>query len=167
MARQYECECMSCGVRRTIAFREEPYPKPKATFLYPCPTCGQKTNHCRVMTRETRAEWKRERQEEELRDSIVRKCEELGIRCRFLYQSVIVTTPLADWCFDYHQSLISLYHESTIKRKVRTGDVAKSHLQFAKRKMKPLDVIDYIAAHHAWRSEQSTEEGKNLSRHGG
>ena len=100
------------------------------------------------------AELRREQQEEELRDSIVRKCEELGFKCRFLYQSVIVTTPLADWCFDYHQSKITLYHESSIKINFKTGDYAKSHLQFANRKMKPLEVIDYIAAHDAWRSEQ-------------
>lgn len=158
MPRHYECECMSCGVQRAIALGEEPYPKPKDTFLFPCPTCGDKTNHCRVMTRKTIAELRREQQEEDLRNSIVQKCEELGFGCRFLYQSVVVTTQLADWCFDYHQSKITLYHESTVKINFETGNYAKSHLQFANRKMKPLDVIDYIAAHDAWRSEKNAQQ---------
>lgn len=77
---------------------------------------------------------------------------------RFLYQSVIVTTPLADWCFDYHQRKITLYHESTIKINFATGDFVKSHLQFANRKMTPLEVIDYIASHDAWRAGKNTTQ---------
>lgn len=156
MPRHYECECMSCGTKRTIEFCEEPYPKPKDTFLNPCPICGDKTNHTRAMTKKTLAELHREQAEEALRSSIVQKCDELGFKCRFLYQSVIVTTHLADWSFDYHQSRITLYHESTIKVNFETGNYAKSHLQFANRKMKPLEVINYIASHDAWRSEQLT-----------
>jgi len=160
LPRHYECECMSCGVQRTIAFQEEPFPKPKDTFLYPCPTCGDRTNHTRVMNRKTLAELRREQQEEELRSSIVEKCATHGFTCRFLYQSVIVTTPIADWCFDYHQRKITLYHESTIKINFATGDYAKSHLQFANRKMSPLDVIEYIASHDAWRAEKNPQKDK-------
>ena len=73
------------------------------------------------------------------------------IACLWFISSIC----LADWCFDYHQSRITLYHESTVKINFETGDYAKSHLQFANRKMKPLDVIDYIAAHDAWRAEKN------------
>ena len=155
MPRQYECECLNCGVQHSIVFRDEPYPRPLAVFLYPCPNCGGTTNHSRVMTRKTLAELHREQQEEVLRNSIVQKCAEFGFKCRFLYQSVIVTTQLSDWCFDYHQSRITLYHESTIKINFESGNYAKSHLQFTNKKMKPLEVIDYIAAHDAWRVGQS------------
>lgn len=157
MPRQYECECLTCGGKRTIAFHVEPYPKPEEIFPYHCPDCGVQTNHTRSMTRKTLAEMRRAQREEELRRSITQKCEALGFQCRFLYQSVIVTTPLADWFFDYHQSRITLYHESTAKINFETGDYVKSHLQFANRKMTPTDVIDYIAEHDAWRAAQQTQ----------
>ena len=155
MPRHYQCECMNCRTQRTIAFQAEPYPKPKDTFMFSCPSCGRISNHCRVMTKKTIAELRREQQEEELRNSIIHKCEESGFKCRFLYQSVIITTPIADWCFDYHQSRITLYHKSTVKINFETGNYAKLHLQFAHRKMKPLEVIAYISAHDAQRAEQA------------
>lgn len=80
-----------------------------------------------------------------LRQSIADRCAELGFRCRFLYQSVIVMTPLSDWCFDYHERKITLYHESTVKINFATGDYAKAHMQFHARKMTPLVVLSYIA----------------------
>lgn len=78
-----------------------------------------------------------------------------GFLYRFLYQSVIITTQLSDWCFDYHQSAITLYHESTIKINFETGNFAKAHVQFRNQKMSVPEVIDYIAAHDDWRASQN------------
>lgn len=152
--RQYECMCRVCEGKHQIAFRGEPYPDLEDVFLRDCPFCKEKTKHTRVLTRRAAAELRRKQQEEDLRASIAEQCAAHGFQCRFLYQSVIVTTELADWCFDYHQPRITLYHESTVKRNFETGNFAKAHVQFSARKISPSDVIDYIAAHDAWRSEK-------------
>ena len=148
--RQYECECLKCGRKRQFAF-DEPYPKFGDTFPRFCTMCAADTVHTRTLKKKTAAELRTVERENALRQSIVDKCAEMGFQCRFLYQSVIVTTALSDWCFDYHKSKITLYHESTIKINFATGNYAKAHVQFNARKMKPLEVIEYIAAHDAWR----------------
>ncbi|MBQ6119967.1 MAG: hypothetical protein IJK98_12090, partial [Clostridia bacterium] len=76
-------------------------------------------------------------------------CSEKGFSCRFLYQSVIITTPLAAWSFDFHLPKKTLYHESTKKINFATGNYAKTHVQFRDRKMTVNEVIEYIAAHDA------------------
>ena len=76
-------------------------------------------------------------------------CSERGFSCHFLYQSVIIITPLAAWSFDYHLPKKTLYHESTIKINFATGDYAKTHVQFRDRKMTVNEVIEYITAHDA------------------
>lgn len=145
--RHYECECKRCGGRQQVAFHIEPYPEIGDVFLCDCNFCKEETEHTRALTRKAMTELRRKQQEDNLRNSIVQKCAEYGFQCRFHYQSVIITTALADWCFDYHQNRITLYHESTIKVNFKTGDYAKFHIQFANRKLSPPDVIDYIAAH--------------------
>lgn len=149
--RHYECECLNCGGKRQLAFREAPFPEIGESFLYVCPTCENTTEHIRVLTKKAAAELRRKQQEQDLRESITARCAEHGFQCRFLYESVIVTTNLSDWCFDYHKSRITLYHESTFKVNFATGDYAKSHVQFRDKKMTPLEVIDFIAEHDAWR----------------
>lgn len=156
--RQYECECTKCGNRRQITFHAEPYPEVGDVFDFCCSSCQEETQHTRSLTRKTMAELRRKQQETELRDSLVEKCQEYGFKCRFLYQSVIITTDLVDWCFDYHSSRITLYHESTIKVNFETGNYAKAHIQFADRKIKPLEVIDYIAAHDSWRAKRNCQK---------
>lgn len=151
--RHYECECLSCGDKRQVGFRAEPYPEIGSTFNYICPLCGKETPHTRVLTRKAASELRCRERENELRNSIVKKCSDYGFGCRFLHRSIIVTTDLADWCFDYHESRITLYHESTVKVNFKTGDYAKSHVQFSGRKISPLDVITYIADHDAWRAK--------------
>lgn len=153
--RQYECECLACGIKKQIAFKSEPYPQYGETFLKYCTACEADTSHTRALTKRTTAELRAVEREQALRQSIVSKCSEYGFQHRFLYQSVIITTPLSDWCFDYHQSRITLYHESTIKINFATGDYAKAHMQFQERKMTPLKVIEYIASHDTWRAAQS------------
>lgn len=108
----------------------------------------------RTLTRKTATELRRRQEEDNLRNSISDRAAQYGFQCRFLHQSVIVTTPLGDWCFDYHQSRVTLYHESTVKINFETGNYAKAHEQFSQRKMKPLEVIDYIASHEAWRQQK-------------
>lgn len=153
--RQYECKCLNCGRKRQIAFAE-PYPQFEETFTKYCASCAADTAHTRVLTKKTASELRAAAYENALRQSIIDKCIEKGFKCRFLYQSVIITTHLADWCFDYHETKITLYHESTVKINFATGDYAKAHVQFRERRMKPLEVIEYIAVHDAWRAEHPT-----------
>ena len=109
----------------------------------------------RVLTRKAAAELRRRQAEADLRQSILDRCAEYGFQCRFLYQSVIITTPLADWCFDYHTPKKTLYHESTNKINLVTGDYAKAHVQFRDRRMSSIEVIDYIADHDLWKAAQT------------
>lgn len=145
--RDYECECLECGKKSQILFKTEPYPEIGEIFLHKCKQCGKFGEHTRVITRRAAAELRRKKQEEDLRNSIAEKCKEKGFKCRFLYQSVIITTPVCDWSFDYHRSEITLYHESTVKINFANGHYAKSHVQFKDRKIKPLEVIEYISNH--------------------
>ena len=111
----------------------------------------------RVLTRKAAAELRRRQAEADLRRSILDRCAEHGFQCRFLYQSVIITTPLSDWCFDYHTVKKTLYHESTIKIHFATGDYAKAHVQFRDRRKSPIEVIDYIAGHDSWKAARARE----------
>ena len=77
-------------------------------------------------------------------------CKEHGFSCRFVYRSVVITTPLSDWCFDYHESRKTLWHESTVKINFETGDYAKAHCQLKNRKMTIAETISYIAKHEEW-----------------
>lgn len=155
--RHYQCECTECGTIRQILFSCEPYPELGEAFLFDCSCCHEQTQPVRSLTRKAVAELRRKQQEADLRASIVAKCEEYGFQHRFLYQSVIITTDLADWCFDYHEKRITLYRESTVKINLETGDYAKSHVQFCNRKITPMDVIDYIHRHDTWKASQQTK----------
>ena len=152
--REYLCECLNCHNQHPVRF-EEPFPKAGDVFEHVCKTCGCITKQTRVLTRKARAEMRTKEAERELRQSIVEKCESYGFQCRFLYESVIITTPISSWQFGYHSSRKTLRHESTVKINFETGDYAKTHEQFHDRKMSCAEVIDYIAAHDKWRQEQS------------
>ena len=149
--RQYLCECQKCKTKNNLQFSAEPYPEFEDQFDALCKVCGTKTPHRRVLTRKTRSELHRIQMENELRKSIANECAKHGFKHRFVGESVVITTPLADWCFDYHQSRITLYHESTIKINFETGNYSKAHCQFRDKKMKTLEVIEYIAAHEKWK----------------
>lgn len=133
--RQYECKCLACDNVIPIQFQEEPYPEYGETFQAYCKMCKSTTLHTRTLNKKTLAEIHRRQAEQELRQSIIDACKSHGFACRFLYQSVVITTNLADWCFDYHKSKITLYHESTVKINFETGVYAKAHKQFVERKM--------------------------------
>lgn len=107
MVRHYECECLICRAKSTLIFHEEPFPEVGQEFLYHCPSCGKETYYTRSMNKKAIAELHRKQQEEDMKRSIILKCDEYGFQYRFLYQSVIITTALADWCFDYHQRIPS------------------------------------------------------------
>lgn len=151
MTRHYECECSNCGKKRQLAFHEEPFPEIGEAFLFMCPICDTETEHTRVLTKKAAAELRRKQQEKDLQNAIIDQCTKFGFAYRFVYRSVIITTALSDWCFDYHQSKITLYHESTVKVNFSTMDYAKSHVQFENKKMTPFEVIEYIAKHDEWR----------------
>ena len=99
-----------------------------------------------VLTKKIAADLRRQEEERQLQESIVRKCESYGFFCRFLYRLVIITTPVSSWQFDYHESRKTLLHD------FQTGDPAKVHVQFSK-KMSINEVIDYIAAHDKWKQD--------------
>lgn len=153
--RHYECECLKCSTKAQIPFQAEPYPEIGDVFSRFCPTCSEETQMTRVLTRKAAAVLRRRQEEADLRQSILDRCAEYGFRCRFLYQSVIITTELSDWCFDYHSAKKTLYHESTTKINFATGDYAKAHIQFRDRRMTPIEVIDYIADHDSWKAAQN------------
>lgn len=106
---------------------------------------------------------RRRQEEEDLKKSISDQCARHGFTCRFLYQSVIITTPLADWCFDYHEKYKTLYHENTPNTKYLTGHYVKAHTQFNGKKMTVSAVIEYIASHEGWRAEQRSKTTKEKS----
>lgn len=153
--RNYECKCLDCGGITQVRFETEPYPEYGQEFLFYCKSCNREAFFSRTLTRKTANELKKKQAESDLQQSIVERCNHYGFQYRFLYQSVIVTTPLSDWCFDYHHNKITLYHESTTKINFATGDYAKAHVQFQNRSISPVEVIDYIASHDTWRAEQS------------
>ena len=151
--RQYLCECLKCRNQQSYFF-DEPFPSADDVFDRFCKSCGETTAQKRFLTRKARAEAHARQEEQALRQSILERCEYHGFQCRFLYESVIITTPASSWQFDYHKSRKTLRHESTIKVNLETGDYAKTHEQFRNRKMSCTEVIDYIAAHDNWRQEQ-------------
>ena len=104
----YECECTVCRAVRQIHFENGPYPEYGDLFSFYCSSCGAETPFTRVLTRKTRAEVRRRQAEQDLRNTIVERCAFYGFSCRFLYQSVIVTTNLADWCLIRYNKLRKL-----------------------------------------------------------
>lgn len=156
--RHYESECMVCGRKTQVAFSAEPYPEYGDCFQHFCFLCGEATEHTRTMTRKTAAQLRRDQEEQRRREEIMVLCEKEGFSCRFIHQSVIITTDLSDWCFDYHQSRITLYHESTTKINFATRDYAKAHVQFRNRQITTPEVIAYIANHDRRRKSRETDK---------
>ncbi len=161
--RCYECECKNCHQHAQLHF-QEPYPEYGDEFQHFCSHCGMETVFARTLTKKTLSEMRRNQAESDLKQSITDYCAQYGFRCRFLFESVIITTPIADWSFGYHERLKTLRHESTTKINFKTGDYAKTHEQFANRKMTCFEVIDYIAAHDQWRQKQK-ENSNDSSYH--
>ena len=68
--RQFVCECLNCGLKKTRQFKEEPYPEYGEVFVAHCKVCDSDQNHTRVLTRKTQAELRRRQEEEDLKKSI-------------------------------------------------------------------------------------------------
>jgi hypothetical protein len=149
---------MVCGRKTQVAFSAEPYPEYGDRFQHFCPVCETETEHSRTLTRKTATELRRKLEEQQWREEIMALCEREGFSCHFLHQSVIITTELSDWCFDYHQSRITLYHESTTKINSATGNSAKAHVQFRNRQITTPEVIAYIANHDRRRKSRETDK---------
>ena len=145
--RQYICTCLKCGKENCYGFKEEPYPQYGEQFIRYCRYCEEDTTQTMVLTKQVVKELRKQKAEEDLKQSIIGYCQKYGFTCRFLYQSVIVTTPISSWQFAYHDSKKTLRHESTTKINFATGDYAITHEQFRNKKMTCEEVIDYIAAH--------------------
>ena len=158
--RCYQCECLNCHQHSQLTF-EEPYPEIGDEFPRDCKHCGTETIFTRVLTKKALAEMARDRAEEKLKQAIIDYSRQYGFKCRFLFESIIITTPIAEWSFGYHEKLKTLYHENTIKINLETGDFARMHRQFTNRKMSCFEVIDYIAAHDQWRQHQQSSSTSN------
>lgn len=144
--RQYLCICQKCGNQNQLRF-DEPYPKYGESFVRPCIHCGEDTTQTMLLTKKVATELRKQETEESLKASIRACCDRYGFSCRFLYESVIVITPISSWQFQYHGSKKTLRHESKINNGIKT------HEQFRDRKMTNEEVIKYIAAHDEWRAE--------------
>lgn len=154
--RQYMCTCLTCGGQNHLRF-EEPYPQYGQQFVRYCKHCGKDSQQTMTMTKKIAIELRKKQAEEDLKKSIIDYCGKYGFTCRFLYESVIVMTPISSWQFPYHEPRKTLRHESTVKVNFETGDYAKTHEQFRDRKLTCEEVIDYIADHDAWRQQETGE----------
>lgn len=155
MLRQYLCECTVCKKQCNLNFKEEPFPLLGDAFLYQCSNCGTVTQFQRVATRKAVSEIRAIENERALKCAIEKACAQLGFTCSFIYQSVIIKTPISHWKFDYHTSRKTLWHESTYKINLETGEPAFSHKQFNNKKMSWQEVIAYIYSHDQWRAKQT------------
>ena len=144
--RCYLSRCTKCGHEQQFTLAE-PYPAYGDVFPGMCKQCERETYFTRVLTRRTQAELNRQAAEAELVERIQRQCERYNLSYRLLHQSVVITTSRSDWSFDYHETAKTLYHESTYKYNLATGDPSKTHIQFEKRRWTIERVIDYIASH--------------------
>ena len=152
--RQHICTCLKCGGQNHLHF-DKPYPQYGDQFIRYCKHCEADEPQTMTMTRKVATELRKQATEEALKQSIIDHCQKYGFACRFLYESVIITTPVSSWQFQYHDSRKTLRHESAVKVNFKTGDYAKTHEQFRDRKMTCEQVIDYIAAHDEWRARQT------------
>ena len=95
-------------------------------FIRCCKHCEADTPQTMSLTRKVATELRKKAAEEELKRSIIDYSGKYGFTCRFLYESVIITTPISIWQFQYHESRKTLRHESTVKINFETGDYAKT-----------------------------------------
>lgn len=144
--RHLMCTCLKCGGQNHLQF-EEPYPQYGEQFVRYCRHCEEDTAQTMALTKKVATELRKQKAEEELQQSIIDCCNKYGFTCRFLFESVIITTPISSWQFAYHESKKTLRHESTTKINFDTGDYAFTHEQFRNKKMSCEEVIDYIAGH--------------------
>lgn len=138
--RHLMCTCLKCGGQNNMSF-DEPYPQYGEQFVRYCRHCGEDTAQTMTLTKKVATELRKQKAEEELQQSIIDYCKKHGFTCRFLYESVIVTTPISSWQFAYHESKKTLRHESTTKINFDTGDYAFTHEQFRDKKMSCEEVI--------------------------
>ena len=151
--RQYLCTCLKCGGQNHLCF-DEPYPQYGEQFVRYCRHCDEDTTQTMALTKKVETELRKQKAEEELQQSIIDCCKKHGFTCRFLFESVIITTPISSWQFAYHESKKTLRHESTTKINFDTGDFAFTHEQFRNKKMSCEEVIDYIAGHDKRKAER-------------
>lgn len=156
--RQYLCECSVCKHQYTLLFDQEPFPILGDTFLRHCPDCGKEAPFQRIATRKARSELRAIEEERALKEAIRTECGRRGFSCEFLYQSVVIRTPVAHWKFDYHTAKKTLWHESTYRVNLETGVPAVRHKQFEGRKISWQEVISYIDRHDQWKADHRKEE---------
>ena len=161
MPRCYECVCEKCHKTTSITFKSEPFPEIGEVFNFQCKICGENTAHTRVLTRKAMSELKQVDAEKALKNNIEALCAQHNFTCRFLYQSVIIQTAISSWCFDYHKSKKTLYHESTVKINFETGDPCFAHIQFKNRKVSTEEIIEYIASHDAKKQAERNNKVDN------
>jgi len=156
--RTYECECVECRNKTQIQFKNEcKYPKLGEIFTSYCKCCGGMCDFTRTMTKKALSELRRIHEEQALKDKIQSLCDYYGYACKFVFQSVVITTPIASWSFDYHKSKVTLHHESSVKINWETGLYARTHVQFREKNMNFEEILAYIHSHDTWRKENSSK----------
>lgn len=117
--RHYMCACQKCGEHNNLCFYE-PYPQYGGQFIRYCKHCGAETAQTMVLTKKVATELRKQKAEQELKQSITDYCQKYGFTCWFLYESVIVTTPISSWQFAYHENKLDiLFRCIQKKRKVQ------------------------------------------------
>ncbi len=155
---QYQCVCCNCGYQRQMNFSRTEAPKDEQVFQSFCERCSAETVWKRVQTKKLLREQKCKEQEKNLRNTIMQLCHTYGFQCRFLYESVIIKTPVCRWQYDYHRAKKTLYHESTTKINFATGNRADFHVQFRDKKISNEDLIAYIAEHDGKQNPATQKE---------
>lgn len=88
----FECMCSECGYITQVTFTNYEYPQLGVQFESYCRQCEADTGFVRVPTRKALAEQKRQYEEQVIQKKIKDLCEQYGFGCRFVYQSVVITT---------------------------------------------------------------------------
>lgn len=144
--RNMACICTGCGSDIQVGFDVDFLPDINSTIERMCTKCGCEQKLRFRETRKLLAERRRMQEEQELRERITGLSEQYGFKCCFIYQHVTVTTPVGSWHFNLYGPKKKLFHESTYKVNLQTGNKAFWHLQF-ERKMSYEQLFLYISNH--------------------
>ena len=144
--RNMACICTVCGSEVQVGFDVDFLPDINSTVERMCSKCGCKQTLRFRETKKLRAQRRRIQEDQELRDHITQLAEQYGFKCCFIYQHVTVTTPVGSWQFNLYGSKKKLFHESSYKVNLQTGNKAFWHLQF-ERKMSLEELFLYVSNH--------------------
>ncbi len=80
--REYICTCPKCSGQNHLRF-DEPYPQYGDQFVRYCRHCEEDTAQTMVLTKKLVTELRKQKAEEDLKQSITDYCNKYGFACRF------------------------------------------------------------------------------------